>query len=77
MDNEHNLQNEEYFKKLDEFVAKIDDMKKQNKKDLSSDQDLSIAVMNLISIEEHFFFTGAKLGKTEYYDPRPMAMGCA
>lgn len=68
MDNEHNLQNEEYFKKLDEFVAKIDDMKKQNKKDLSSDQDLSIAVMNLISIEEHFFFTGAKLGKTEYYD---------
>jgi len=24
--------------------------------------------MNLVSIEEHFFFTGAKLGKTEYYD---------
>lgn len=68
MDNERNLQDGEYFKKLDEFVAKIDDMKKQNKKDLSSDQDLSIAVMNLISIEEHFFFTGAKLGKTEYYD---------
>jgi len=36
--------------------------------DLSSDQDLSIAIMNLVSIEEHFFFTGAKLGKTEYYD---------
>lgn len=62
------LSSEEYMKKLDEFVAKIDDMKKQNKMDLSSDQDLSIAVMNLISIEEHFFFTGAKLGKTEYYD---------
>ena len=36
--------------------------------DLSSDQDLSIAIMNLVSIEEHFFFTGAKTGKTEYFD---------
>lgn len=62
------LSDPSYIKKLDEFITKIDDMKKQNKKDLSSDQDLSIAVMNLISIEEHFFFTGAKLGKTEYYD---------
>ena len=24
--------------------------------------------MNLISIEEHLFFTGAKTGKSEYYD---------
>jgi hypothetical protein len=36
--------------------------------DLSSDQDLSIAIMNLVSIEEHFFFTGAKLNETKYYD---------
>lgn len=36
--------------------------------DLSSDQDLSLAIMNLVSIEEHFFFTGAKTGKNEYYD---------
>lgn len=36
--------------------------------DLSSDQDLSLAIMNLVSIEEHFFFTGAKTGKSEYYD---------
>jgi len=43
-------------------------MKKQDKMDLSSDQDLSLAIMNLVSIEEHFFFTGAKTGKTEYYD---------
>jgi hypothetical protein len=68
MSDEMNLENKDYIKKLDEFVAKIDDMKKDNKLDLSSDQDLSIAVMNLISIEEHFFFTGAKLGKPEYYD---------
>ncbi|MDD2909358.1 MAG: hypothetical protein PHU74_00325 [Candidatus Pacebacteria bacterium] len=56
------------IKNLDEFIKKVDDMKKQEKMDLSSDQDLSIAIMNLISIEEHFFFTGAKLNKTEYYD---------
>ena len=55
-------------KKLQEFIEKVDSMKKQDKMDLSSDQDLSIAIMNLISIEEHFFFTGAKLGKTSYYD---------
>lgn len=53
---------------LEEFIKKVDDMKKQDKMDLSSDQDLTIAIMNLVSIEEHFFFTGAKLGKTEYYD---------
>jgi len=54
--------------KLQEFIEKFDSMKKQDKMDLSSDQDLSIAIMNLISIEEHFFFTGAKLQKPEYYD---------
>lgn len=56
------------LKKLNEFIEKADKLKKENKLDLSSDQDLSIAIMNLVSIEEHFFFTGAKLNKTEYYD---------
>jgi hypothetical protein len=56
------------FKDLNEFVEKVDNMKKQDKMDLSSDQDLSIAIMNLISIEEHFFFTGIKTGKDKYYD---------
>ncbi|MEI6553316.1 MAG: hypothetical protein WCO09_02010, partial [bacterium] len=55
-------------KKLEEFIDKVDSMKKQDKMDLSSDQDLTIAIMNLVSIEEHFFFTGAKTGKNEYYD---------
>lgn len=59
---------EQPFKNLNEFIEKIDEMKKQNKMDLSSDQDLTIAIMNLVSIEEHFFFSGAKTGKTEYYD---------
>ncbi|HOF42562.1 MAG TPA: hypothetical protein PLF30_04360 [Candidatus Moranbacteria bacterium] len=56
------------IKNLSEFVKKIDQMKKQDKMDLSSDQDLSIAIMNLISIEEHFFFTAEKTGKDEYFD---------
>ena len=51
-----------------ELVKKIDDLKKQDKMDLSSDQDLSIAIMNLISIEEHFFFTAEKTGKSSYLD---------
>ena len=55
-------------KNLNELIEKVDSMKKQDKLDLSSDQDLSIAIMNLVSIEEHFFFTGAKLGKPEYFD---------
>jgi len=59
---------EKPFKNLEEFIEKIDQIKKQDKMDLSSDQDLTIAIMNLISIEEHFFFTGAKLDKSEYYD---------
>lgn len=51
-----------------EFVEKIDAAKKVNPKDLSSDQDLTIAIMNLISIEEHLVFSGAKTGKTSFYD---------
>lgn len=56
------------YDKIKEFIDKVDQMKKQDKMDLSSDQDLSIAVMNLISIEEHFFFTAEKTGKNEYFD---------
>jgi hypothetical protein len=56
------------LKNYQELVDKVDQMKKQDKMDLSSDQDLSIAIMNLVSIEEHFFFTAQKTGKPEYYD---------
>ena len=51
-----------------EFVERIDATKKVNPKDLSSDQDLTIAIMNLISIEDHLVFSGAKTGKTSFYD---------
>ena len=56
------------IKDVNEFIAKFDEMKKQDKMDLSADQDLSIAIMNLVSIEEHLFFSGAKTGHHEYYD---------
>ncbi len=53
---------------IKDFIEKIDSAKKLNPKDLSSDQDLTIALMNLISIEEHLVFSGAKTGKTHFYD---------
>jgi hypothetical protein len=59
---------EQNLEKINEFIEKIDTMKKQEKMDLSSDQDLSIAIMNLVSIEEHLMFTGNKTEKTQYFD---------
>lgn len=58
----------EKIKNLEEFVEKMDAAKKVNPKDLSADQDLTIGIMNLISIEEHLMFSGAKTGKNEFYD---------
>ena len=55
-------------KDVKEFVERIDATKKVNPKDLSSDQDLTIAIMNLISIKEHLVFSGAKTGKNSFYD---------
>lgn len=53
---------------INKLLEKVENIKKGNKLDLSSDEDLSIAIMNLISLEEHFFFTAAKTKKPEYYD---------
>jgi hypothetical protein len=52
----------------EEVVKKIDELKKGKSFDLSTEEDLAIAIMNLISIEEHLFFTGAKTDKPEYFD---------
>ncbi len=54
--------------KVQEFMDKVKKLEHSEKLDLSSDEDLSIAVMNLISIEEHLFFTANKTGKSAYYD---------
>jgi hypothetical protein len=53
--------------KIEELLKKVEESKK-GKLDLSSDEDLSVAIMNLISIEEHFFFSGAKTGNDKYFD---------
>lgn len=55
-------------KKIQAFIDKVNDSKKDHKLDLSSDEDLSIAIMNLVSIEEHFFFTAKKTGSDKYFD---------
>lgn len=49
------------------LLEKIEDSKRRGGYDLSTDEDLSLAVMNLISLEEHFFFTAEKTGKKEYF----------
>lgn len=54
--------------KLKDFMNKVKAMEKGQKLDLSSGEDLSIGIMNLISIEEHLFFSGGKTGETKYYD---------
>jgi len=56
------------MKDYKDLLDKVDKVTKKNKVDLSSDEDLSIAIMNLISIEEHLFFTAEKTGKPQYLD---------
>lgn len=55
-------------KDFDNLIKKVESLKKSGSLDLSLEEDLSIAIMNLVSLEEHFFFTGAKTAKPEYYD---------
>ncbi|MBO7642926.1 MAG: hypothetical protein J6S74_02215 [Alphaproteobacteria bacterium] len=64
------MADKENMKKLsmEEMIEQMDAAKKANPLDLSSDQDLSIGIMNLISLEEHFFFSGAKTDKPGFYD---------
>lgn len=55
-------------KQMENLIKKIEELKAKGEIDLSTEEDLSIAVMNLISLEEHFFFTGAKTGKNNYFN---------
>ena len=54
--------------KFQEILKKMEAMKAGGSLDLDIEEDLAIAIMNLISLEEHFFFTGAKTDKSEYFD---------
>lgn len=53
---------------IEALLAKVNKFKRDNKLDLSSGEDLSIGIMNLISIEEHLFFTSQKTGKSNYLE---------
>ena len=47
----------------EEIMKRVEEFKQGKNLDLSTEEDLAIAIMNLISLEEHFFFTGAKIDK--------------
>jgi len=53
---------------FDEILKKVDKLKAGKDFDLSQEEDLSLAVMNLISLEEHFFMTSQKTHKPDYLD---------
>lgn len=56
---------QQHFERL---LAKVEAMKQSGRVDLSTEEDLSLAIMNLVSLEEHFFFTGAKTKQPKYFD---------
>ncbi len=54
---------------MDEKVKKIEKLSKEIKTqlvDLTTEEDLMFAIMNLISLEEHFFMTYVKTNKEIY-----------
>lgn len=50
------------------LIEKVRSVLKYNSLDLSAKEDLAVAVMNLISLEEHLFFTAQKTKEENYYD---------
>lgn len=54
--------------KFEALLKKVEELKKSGTFDLSREEDLSIAVMNLISLEEHFFFTAEKTKNSDYFN---------
>ena len=53
---------------IQKFINKAKSLEKGHLMDLSSGEDLSMAIMNLIGIEEHMFFTSQKLGDIKYIE---------
>jgi len=52
--------------KVENFIDKINEIKNDNKLDLSIGEDLSIALMNLVSLEEHFVFSFMKTSNDKF-----------
>src|SRR3990167_786395 len=55
-------------KDIQTLLDKVEKVTAQHQLDLSAGEDLSIGIMNLISIEEHLFYTSQKTGKKNYLD---------
>jgi len=53
---------------MEELIEKVNKLKASGELDLSMEEDLSIAIMNLVSLEEHFYFTAEKTGQDGYFD---------
>ncbi|OGM12890.1 hypothetical protein A3A76_00520 [Candidatus Woesebacteria bacterium RIFCSPLOWO2_01_FULL_39_23] len=56
------------IKNVKSLLQRVEEVTKQKELDLSSGEDLSIGIMNLISIEEHLFYTFNKTKDSKYLD---------
>src|SRR3970282_247364 len=56
------------IKNIKSLLQRVEEVTKQKELDLSSGEDLSIGIMNLISIEEHLFYTFNKTKDSKYLD---------
>lgn len=54
------------IKTYKDLLKRVENFKIDQNLDLSSGEDLSIGIMNLISIEEHLFFTYGKTNNKKY-----------
>jgi len=50
------------------LIKKVEKIEAEKKLDLSSGEDLSVGIMNLIGIEEHLFFSYNKTNNKQYLD---------
>jgi hypothetical protein len=50
------------------LIKKVEKIEAEKKLDLSSGEDLSVGIMNLIGIEEHLFFSYNKTNNKQYID---------
>ncbi len=60
--------NKPKIKDYKDLVNRVSNFKIDKNIDLSSGEDLSIGIMNLISIEEHLFYTSQKTKNKKYLD---------
>lgn len=56
------------IKNYKDLLSKVEKVTAQKELDISSGEDLSIGIMNLISIEEHLFYTSQKTKDKKYID---------